>query len=196
MTMNASRQAEPTSEPRRTFGIVTIQGRILDLSDSLTARPMSSVTWKAHPAGPLYGLTATADDHEASISRAAPPETLRETSSSNAPEELRAYARQTYLAYVDLCLRLGEFQLEATPITGPADEITGTSLRARLVERGAAWLDTLPTADRQRFAPTPRADELTMVDVPDTPSPPTVASSQPTHDESTRPRASRRNGQP
>lgn len=175
MTMDASKQAKPTSGQRKAFGIITVRGLVLDLSDSLIARPTSSsVTWRAHPAGPLSGLTAARDEHEASISWAPTSNVLRETNTEDAPDELLAHVRQTYLTYLELCLRLGEFQLEATPVTDAAENITGTSLRARLVERGAVWLDELPTADQQRFAPIPRADEVTMVDVPDRASPQTA----------------------
>jgi hypothetical protein len=185
MTMDASKQAKPTSGQRKAFGIITVQGLVLDLSDSLLARPSSSVTWRAHPAGPLSGLTAATDEHEASISWAPTSDVLRETSTEDAPDELLAHVRQTYLTYLELCLRLGEFQLEATPVTDAAENITGTSLRARLVERGAVWLDELPTADQQRFAPIPRADEVTMVDVPDRASPQTAPGGGQRPDEST-----------
>jgi len=176
MTMSKSEQENPGLERGKSFGIITIQGRVLDLSDFLKSRPRSDVSWTAHPKGPLHGLTATTDEHEASISWAPPPATLRETGAENVPDELTAYVRQTYLDYFDLCLRLGEFQLEATPVTDASDNITGSSLRVRLAERGAAWLGDLPATDQQRFARIPRSDEATMVDVPDTvPSQPASA---------------------
>lgn len=166
---------------RGAFGLITIQGRVLDLSDLLSEGASMQVSWSAHAKGPLFGLSATVGEHEASVSWASPAEALRETSSENTPNELQTHAKEIYVAYVLACLRLGEFQLEATPVTDPGDGITATSLRDRLVERGAAWLADLPTPDQRRFARVPRASEVAMVDVPeDSSSPP--ASVAPTED--------------
>ena len=155
---------------RRAFGIITVQGRVLDLSDLLSDGASMRVSWNAHAKGPLFGLSATAGEHEASVSWASPAEALHETSSENAPNELVTHARETYVAYVLACLRLGEFQLEATPVTDHGDGITARSLRARLVERGAGWLADLPAPNQGRFARIPRASEVAMVDVPEDPS--------------------------
>ncbi|WP_148061510.1 hypothetical protein [Frigoribacterium sp. PhB160] len=173
--MSAENEAIPPKS--KAFGIVTAQGRVLDLSDSLTDTVNPRVIWRAHPEGAIHGLSAKAGEHEASVTWISPDEAFHEESTNDAPVSLTAHVRKTYLAYISLCLKLGEFQLEATPITDLEGGITGTSLRARLAARGATWLADLPALDRQRFSRIPKASEVTMVDAPETASPPSETSS-------------------
>ena len=116
---------------------MNIRREVLDLRALLDGASPPDVTWTAASQGIAHGLGVELGGQRAVV--ALDPHTfeISETASDAAPKNPREVARSTYLRYLQACLSLGAFTLEAIPTQSADGAIKHDSLRLNAAAIGA-----------------------------------------------------------
>lgn len=160
---------EPTDAnqvPPTRFSLLNIHRDRLDLSTLLDGEATAGSVWTAASQGTVHGLSVELDGHRAVV--ALDPHTfeITETATDSTPTSVRELARGTYIRYLQTCLTIGAFTLEAIPTQGRDGAIRHESLRLDAAALGSEWLGQLPTVTPTASRRLPLRSELTIIDEP------------------------------